>query len=331
MKIREAFWRDKCVLITGATGLVGSWLTSRLLENKARVVCLVRDYVPNSYFFQIGLDRRVTLVHGMLEDYWTLERTVNEYEVDSVFHLGAQTIVGTANRSPLPTFEANVRGSWNLLEALRMHSHRVKRIVVASSDKAYGDQPVLPYTEEAPLRGRHPYDVSKSATDLIAQSYAHTYRLPIAIARCGNVFGGGDLNFSRLIPGTIVAALNDKAPELRSDGNYLRDYIYVKDVVEAYLSLAQALDNMALLGEAFNFSTDRPFTVLEMTKEVLRIMGREDLEPVVLGTATGEIKEQTLSSEKAHRLLRWQPSYGVEAGLRETVEWYRQTLAEERT
>lgn len=326
----NGFWRDKRVLVTGATGLVGSWLTLRLVEMKADVICLVRDSVPNSYFFRSGTDRRVTVVHGALEDYATLERTINEYEIESIFHLGAQTIVGTANRSPLATFEANIRGSWNLLEAARVHERDVHRVVVASSDKAYGDQPVLPYTEDAPLQGRHPYDVSKSATDLIAQAYATTYKTPVAIARCGNVFGGGDLNYNRLIPGTIVAAMRGEPPVIRSDGSYLRDYIYVQDVVDAYLMLGQALDAPEMVGQAFNFSTDHPFSVLEMTQTVLRVMGREDLEPVVLGTATGEIKAQTLSSDKARRLLKWQPRFGVEAGLRETLDWYQTLFAEEQ-
>ncbi len=327
----DPFWRGKRVLVTGATGLVGSWLTSRLLQEKADLVCLVRDHVPNSHFFRSGLDRLVTVVRGELEDYWTIERTLNEYDIDSVFHLGAQTIVGTANRSPLPTFEANIRGSWNLLEAARMHADRVRRVVVASSDKAYGDQAVLPYTEDMPLRGRHPYDVSKSATDLIAQAYAATYELPVAIARCGNIFGGGDLNFNRLIPGTIASALRGEPPVIRSDGTYLRDYIFVQDVVEAYLSLAEALDDPGNTGEAFNFSTDQPFTVRDITRTILRLLGREDLRPVVLGTATGEIRAQSLSSAKARSVLNWRPRYGVEAGLRETIDWYRQVLAEGRS
>lgn len=322
----HSHWSAQRVFVTGATGLVGSWLVKELVDRGAELVCLVRDAVPRSFLVQSGYDRKTAIVHGALEEYWTLERTLNEYEIDSVFHLGAQAIVGTANRSPLPTFEANVRGTWNLLEACRAQRDRLRRIVVASSDKAYGEQPTLPYTEDMPLQGRHPYDVSKSCADLIAQAYAHTYRLPLAIARCGNVFGGGDLNFNRLVPGTIRSALAGTAPVIRSDGTYLRDYVYVRDAVDAYLTLGEALAAQRCWGEAFNFSTDQPYTVLAMTAAILQAVGRPDLEPVVLGEAGAEIRAQTLSSRKAHEQLGWSAAYGVEKGLAETVAWHRDYL-----
>jgi CDP-glucose 4,6-dehydratase len=253
-------------------------------------------------------------------------RALNEYEVDSVFHLGAQTVVGTAARSALSTFEANVRGTWNLLEACKLCGSRVQRVVVASSDKAYGVQEYLPYTEDMPLVGRFPYDVSKSCADLISLSYAHTYRLPVAITRCGNLYGGGDLNFSRLIPGTIRSALRAEAPIIRSDGTFIRDYFYVRDAVEAYLGLAERLPDPTLIGEAFNFGAERPWSVLEMVDLILRVMGMEWLVPQVLNEASHEIPRQYLDWSKANRVLGWQPRYSVEEGLRETIAWYGRYL-----
>jgi len=317
---------QRTVLVTGATGLVGSWLCRRLLDDGARVVALVRDWDPQSEFIRSGDVHRCTVVSGCLEDYPALVRAIVGFETDTVFHLGAQAIVGTAFASPLATFEANIRGTYNLLEACRVHQGLVARVVVASSDKAYGKSETLPYTEDMPVDGRHPYDVSKSCADLLARTYAASYGLNVAVARCGNIYGGGDLNWSRIVPGTIRAVLEDKAPVLRSDGGYVRDYLYVEDVVDAYLTLAGKAGQEGVRGEAFNFSPQRPLTVLEITRAVLAAMDRSDLEPVILGTARGEIRDQYLDWSRAARVLGWEPRFALEEGLEATVAWYRAFL-----
>lgn len=322
MAMRASEWVRRRVFVTGATGLIGSWLVQELLHLGAYVVVLVRDWDPQSQLVRSGTIHRTSVVHGRLEDYATLERAINEHEIDTVFHLGAQTIVGTAYRNPLATFEANIRGTYNLLEACRVHRDLVRRVVIASSDKAYGDSSVLPYTEDMPPLGRHPYDVSKSCADLIAQAYYRTYGVPVVIARCGNVFGGGDLNWSRIIPGTIRSLYYGQRPIVRSDGRYTRDYLYVMDAVYAYLFLAEAVDRPGVAGEAFNFGPERPRTVLEIVGLLRSLMGREDLEPIVLNQAKAEIRDQYLCSEKAARVLGWRPAYDLEAGLRATVQWY---------
>jgi CDP-glucose 4,6-dehydratase len=328
VEMKKEFWEDKRVFITGATGFIGSWLTKTLVEQGGYVVTLVRDWDPQTDLIRTGIINRVHVVGGTLEDYATLERAINEHEIDTVFHLGAQTIVTIANRSPLPTFEANIRGGYNLLEACRVHKDMVKRVVVASSDKAYGDSDVLPYTEEMPPLGRHPYDVSKSCMDLLAQAYWHTYQLPVGIARCGNVYGGGDLNWSRIIPGTIRSIIENQAPVIRSDGTFVRDYVYVEDVVGAYINLAKALDWPEIKGGAFNFSFESPMSVIEIVNVIRHLMGREDLEPIILNKARAEIKNQYLSSAKARKLLGWKPRYILEEGLRKTIAWYREFLGD---
>ena len=316
-----AFWRERSVLVTGCTGLLGSWLTEALVRAGAQVVGLIRDEVPQSHLVRSGTIRHIRVVHGDVTDYATLERTLNEYEVETVFHLAAQTIVGIANRAPLSTFEANIKGTWVVLEAVR-RSPTVHRVVVASSDKAYGTQPRLPYTEEMPLQGRHPYDVSKSAADLLAQAYAATYELPVAITRCANLYGGGDLNWNRLVPGTIRSALQGEAPIIRSDGTFIRDYLYVKDAVQAYLMLAEALDDRALFGQAFNCGTDEPLSVLEMTRLILDLSPYPELEPVILDAVSHEIRDQYLDSAKIRRVIGWRPRYSRVEALRETMAWY---------
>jgi CDP-glucose 4,6-dehydratase len=314
-------WSESNVLVTGATGLLGSWLADSLVKKGANVVTLARDHVPESNFYSLGLDKKVSIARGELESYREVERTLNEYEVEAVFHAGAQTIVGTANRSPPATFEANVKGTWNLLEACR-HSRLVKRIVVASSDKAYGESKKLPYTEDMPLAGTHPYDVSKSCADLIARSYFITYGMPLTITRCGNIYGPGDLNFNRLIPGTIRSALAGQPPIIRSDGKFVRDYFYVQDAVDAYVALAEKMDDSKLHGEAFNFGTEEKFTVLQIVDRILKLT-KPSLEPRVLNQATGEIREQYLSAKKARKVLGWKAEYPLAKGLRETIGWYR--------
>lgn len=314
-------WKDKNVLVTGCTGLLGSWLTKSLVEKEANVVGLIRDLVPRSNLNCSGFNDKINIVRGELEDYFLLERTLNEYEIEAVFHLGAQTIVTIANRNPISTFDTNIKGTWNLLEACR-RSPLVGKIVFASSDKAYGAQSKLPYSENTPLEGRHPYDVSKSCADLICRSYYETYHLPVCVTRCGNFYGGGDLNFNRIIPGTIRSIINNENPIIRSDGTFIRDYFYIEDGVDAYLTLAEKMDNKKIQGEAFNFSNDEPFNVVEIVNKVLKVMGSE-LEPVILNEASNEIEAQYLSSEKARNMLDWEPLYNTEEGLKRTVAWYR--------
>jgi CDP-glucose 4,6-dehydratase len=321
-------WRNQRVFVTGATGLLGSWLTEELVRRGAEVTCLVRDWVPQSRLLAGGLPRKATIVWGDLEDYTLLVRALNEYEIDTVFHLGAQTIVGTAGRSALSTFEANIRGTWNLLEACRTCAKLIQRVIVASSDKAYGAQDRLPYTEDMPLQGRFPYDVSKACADLIALSYYHTYRVPLAITRCGNLYGGGDLNFNRLIPGAIRSALRDERPIIRSDGTYVRDYFYVKDAVAAYLLLAEQLPGEHCVGQAFNFGTETPAAVLQVVRTILDLCGKDDLQPRVLNEAAHEIVAQYLDCSRARQTLGWHAIYQLEDGLHETISWYRSYLTE---
>jgi CDP-glucose 4,6-dehydratase len=323
-------WSKRRVFVTGASGIVGSWLVKRLIAEGAYIVALVHDWDPQTELIRSGDVTRVHVVNGELEHYATLERAINEHEVDTVFHLAAQPIVSTALRNPLPTFEANIRGSYNLLEACRVHRGLVKHVVVASSDKAYGDAETLPYTEDMPLHGRHPYDVSKSCTDLLALCYAHTYGLPVAVARCGNIYGGGDLNWSRIVPGTIRSVLQNERPILRSNGLFTRDYIFVDDVVNAYLATAEGLEREEIVGQAFNFSPESRVSVIEITKAILKQMQRDDLEPIILDQAKSEIKDQYLDSSKARRMLAWTPKFTLDQGLTETIRWYRAFLGEQR-
>ncbi len=322
------FWLDRRVFVTGATGLLGSWLTRALNERGADVVVLIRDWVPESELLTSGTVHGTTVVRGDLTDLDLMERVLNEYEVKTVFHAAAQTIVGTANRGPISTFEANIEGTWCLLEAAR-RSSLIEQVVVASSDKAYGTHEKLPYSEDAPLQGRHPYDVSKSCADLISQSYAYTYGLPVTITRCGNLFGGGDLNWNRLIPGTIRSAIRGESPVIRSDGTYIRDYFYVEDAAAAYIGLAEKLAaDSSLKGHAFNFSNEVQLTVLDMTRKVLELVGRTDLEPTILGEAQNEIPHQYLSADKARQVLDWRSEFSIDEGLRRTIDWYRAFLTE---
>ncbi len=322
LEMKDA-WKDKNVFITGCTGLLGSHLTQMLVEKKANVVSLVRDWIPKSNLMKTGLYDTINVVRGSVEDFYTVERTLNEYEIDTVFHLAAQTIVGIANRNPLSTFESNIKGTWCVLEACR-RVPTVKKIVIASSDKAYGEQEKLPYDENAPLVGSHPYDVSKSCTDLISLMYHTTYKLPVCVTRCGNFYGPGDLNFNRIVPGAIRSILNNEPPVIRSDGSCIRDYFYVKDGALAYMHLAEKMESPEIHGEAFNFSNELQISVLELIKKILKIMNREDLEPIILNEAKNEIQHQYLCAKKAKEILTWKPKYNLENGLKETIEWYKQ-------
>ncbi len=319
------FWRDRRVLVTGCTGVLGSWLTAKLVELGADVVGLVRDWVPQSQLVRSGTMDRIKVVRGSVTDEETVNRVFAEYEIQTCFHLAALTVVGVANRAPVPTFETNVRGTWLLLEAARQWG-KVEQVIVASSDKAYGSHDVLPYTEDAPLQGKHPYDVSKSCADLIAQTYANTYKMPVAVTRCANMYGGGDLNWNRIVPGTIRSALLNEPPVVRSDGTMRRDYVYVKDIVSAYMTLAEAMQGGQHTGGTFNFGMDAPRTALEMVNTIIRLSDHPDLAPVILNEAKNEIQDQYLSSDRAHSLLGWKPQYTLEEGLRETIVWYREVI-----
>jgi CDP-glucose 4,6-dehydratase len=320
-------WANRTIFVTGATGLVGSWLVMGLLERGARVIALVRDHVPESALTSSPAWARIVRVSGELTDLRAIERILHEYEVECCFHLAAQTIVGNSNASPLATFEANIRGTWTMLEAARLYG-KLRAFVLASSDKAYGDQRA-PYREETPLTGRYPYDVSKSCADLIATSYAMSFGLPVGITRCGNIYGGGDLNYSRVIPGSVKMILEGKNPIIRSDGSHLRAYLYVADAVAGYLALANGLYGGKYRGEAFNFAHGEPITVLELVKLIINVSGRPSLVPDVRGTAKAalEIESQGLNCDKARAALEWAPHVELREGLLSTFDWYKNHLS----
>lgn len=320
-----SFWKDKNVFITGATGFLGSHLTEKLVKKGARVVCLVRDSVPKSNFYYSGIDKKVISVRGDLTDYFLIERTLNEYDIDTVFHLGAQTIVTIANRSPLSSFESNIKGTWNILEAVR-NTPIVKRVIVTSTDKAYGEHKILPYTEESQLLAKFPYDVSKACADMLSQSYAKTFNLPIVVTRCANLFGGGDLNFNRIIPGTIYSLIKNESPIIRSDGKLVRDYFYVKDAVGAFMLLAEKIDEKKIQGEAFNLSSDNKLNVIDITNKIIKLMKKDKLKPKIINNIKCEIKNQYLSSEKMKKMFNWKPAHTLQEALEETIQWYKAYL-----
>ncbi len=327
--VKNSFWQDRRVFVTGGTGLIGGWLIQELLRLKADVVALVRDWVPNSRLISKEYLDKVTIVRGDLSSSEFLERVIAEYEVKTIFHLAAQTIVPIANGNPLSTFESNIAGTWNLLEASR-RCKKVGQIIIASSDKAYGDVPELPYKETMALKAIYPYDVSKACADMIAQSYAKTWDVPVAITRCGNFFGGGDLNWNRIIPGTIRSIIRNERPVIRSNGKLVREYIYVEDAVGAYISLAESLaKNPKLAGEAFNFSNGMPQSVIDVFEMLLKLMDSK-LKPQILNEVSGEIESQFLDSSKAEEMLNWKAKYSIEEGLRRTVKWYSEFFGEKR-
>ncbi len=320
-KVNTSFWKNRPVLVTGVSGFVGSWLASRLVQEGARVVGLVMENMPGSNFSQLGLEKQITVVRGRLEELLLLEQTVQKYKVEVVYHLGAQTIVGIANHSPLPTFKANIEGTWNLLEACRGKSY-IRAVVVASTDKAYGTHKTLPYREDFSLNPEYPYDVSKACADMIAKSYWLTYSLPVVITRFANIYGPGDLHFSRIVPDTIRSILQGKAPVIRSDGTPERDYLYIDDAVDLYLVLAERID--VTKGEVFNAGHNRPVSVLKLVETILQLLGRPDLKPDILGKGKlhGEIDRQWLDGSKVKKLVGWSPGVGLEAGLKKTLTWY---------
>src|ERR1022692_4927414 len=321
----NSFWRDRSVFVTGATGLLGSWLVSQLVDAGSNVVCLVGGWGPQSGRVQHRRIEQVVTVRGEITDRDLLERVLGEYEVEVVFHVAAQAIVGIPNRDPASTFSTNIEGTWNLLEACRRFP-KVSSIVVASSDKAYGDQEHLPYTETMPLLGRHPYDVSKSCGDMVAQTSAASYNLPVAVTRCGNFYGGGDLNWNRVVPGTIRSVLRGERPIIRSDGNFVRDYIYIEDGAAAYMLLAERLlQDSKLRGAAYNFSNETQISVLELVNAILDKMGSKS-KPEIQNQASNEIRHQFLSAERARTELNWKPMFTLDQGLEKTIAWYREAL-----
>ncbi|HEX6229923.1 MAG TPA: NAD-dependent epimerase/dehydratase family protein [Solirubrobacterales bacterium] len=316
-------------LVTGAHGFVGSHLSRALLERDEEVRVLDR---PEPRLADVGGPRRSGLeLLGIQEEVEEFEADLRDAEAvgaavagcDRVFHLAAQTIVGVARKSPLETFEVNVRGAWNVFEACRAHD--VGRVVFASSDKAYGSSPELPYREDSPLRASFPYDASKAAADIVARSYARAHGLPLAVTRFANVYGGGDLNFSRLIPETVVAVLEGRSPVIRSDGSPERDFLHVEDAVSAYLAVAVALESEGVWGQAFNAGGDRPHSVREVI-ELIVAAGGGGVDPDYRGTGNpdGEIDRQFVDSSKLRELTGWRPRVELPEGLRLTLEWYRE-------
>lgn len=314
-------WKNANVLVTGADGFIGSHVAKELIERKAEVVTIVRDIKKRSNIDLLNLKKNITIVHGNLINYQDCERAINEYDVDFCFHIAAQAIVGQANRSPLSTFESNIKGTWNILEACRI-SKTVKGLVIASSDKAYGQQKKLPYTEESPLNGYYPYDASKACQEILARSYFMTYSLPLAITRNANTYGPADMNFSRIIPDVITRILKNEQPVIRSDGSPERDYMYIKDAVNAYLTLAENLHRKDVAGEAFNFGTSKPISVIRLYERIIKLMGK-NFKPKILGEAKNEIDRQYLDSTKAKKVLDWEAKYTIDEGLKKTIEWYK--------
>jgi len=317
------FWKDKNVFITGGAGFIGTWIIKELVDKGAEVYCLVKEMPKESNFTGLGLDKKVSLIYGDILDINSLKLFFEKYNIDSVFHLAAQPLVQLALKFPLETIETNVMGTLNVLEACRLNP-RIKRILIASTDKAYGSSEKLPYDETFPLRGEYPYDVSKSCVDLISHAYGKTYNMPVAITRCSNVYGGGDLNFDRIVPETIKHILFNENISIRSSGKFKREFFYVKDAAHAYVVLAEKIEELGLKGEAFNFGTDKPVVILDLVKNIIDISERKDVKIDILDIAKAEIKDQYLSSEKARKILKWEPKYNLEEGLKETFNWYKE-------
>lgn len=315
------FWKNKKVLITGYEGFLGSWLTHLLLEQGAMIVGL--DILTHRKKTMLsGLElKQIKIIKGSVENFSLLNEIIKKYEVEFVFHLAAKALVGECQKNPRQTFGVNIRGTWNILEACRKN-RKVKGIIVASSDKAYGSQKNLPYKEDFSLAACQPYDVSKSCADLLAYTYFYSYQLPVCITRCGNLYGPGDFNFSRIVPAAIRSVLKNRVLLIRSDGKFVRDYVYVKDIALAYICLAEKMHKLGIKGEAFNFSAEKPLSVLDMVKVIYKEAGKKP-QYKILNLAKYEIKRQFLSSVKARKILRWKPRYSLEKALQETIHWYQ--------
>lgn len=316
----EMSWKGMNVLVTGADGFIGSHIAKALVDKRANVTTIVRDVKKTSNLDVLQLRNKINIIHGDLINYNDVERTINEYDVEFIFHIAAQAIVGPANRSPLSTFESNIKGTWNILEACRL-SKTIKGLIVASSDKAYGQQKKLPYTEDSPLNGYYPYDASKACAEILAKCYYTAYNLPLAITRNANTYGPADMNMSRIIPDVITTILRGEQPVIRSDGTPERDYMYIKDAVSAYLTLAENLHRKDVAGQAFNFGTGKPISVIDLYNKIIKLMGK-NTKPKILGQAKNEIDRQYLAIDKVKKILKWQPKYDLDAGLKETIEWY---------
>lgn len=315
-------WTDTKVIVTGADGFIGSHVAKALVEKHAQVTTIVRDIKKVNNLDILNIRNKINIVHGDLVNFKDCEGAINEYDTEFCFHIAAQAIVGPANRNPLSTFESNIKGTWNILEACKT-SKTVKGLIIASSDKAYGQQKKLPYTEQSPLKGYYPYDASKACAEMLARSYYMTYNLPLAITRNANTYGPADMNLNRIIPDVVTRLIKDTQPVIRSDGTPERDYMYIKDAVDAYLTLAENLHRKEVLGQAFNFGTGRPISVLDLYKKIIKIMGK-NVEPKILGEAKNEIDRQYLDSEKAKKILNWETKYSLDLGLKETIEWYKE-------
>jgi CDP-glucose 4,6-dehydratase len=319
------YWKDKNVFITGFNGFIGSWLTAELCNKGAEVTGLIRDHIPNSNTKRLKLDKKMNIVNGDITNFDTIRRSLSEYDIDTVFHLAAQPIVTVALKDPISTFKVNIEGTWNILEASRLMG--VKRVIVASSDKAYGTHKTLPYDETFSLKGEFPYDVSKSCADLITQTYYNTYRLPVCITRNANIYGGGDLNFNRIIPETIKNILLNKDPVIRSNGEFIREFFYVKDAVSSYLSVAENMHKKDIIGKAFNFGSDEKIKVIDLVNKIIQISGKKNLKPIILDEVKKEINDQYLSSKFSKSVLNWNHRYNLEEGLKETYHWYEEFFA----
>jgi CDP-glucose 4,6-dehydratase len=331
-KMIDRFWKDKLVVVTGANGFLASHITVSLLENQAKVIGIIKEKIPATYLDLKQAENKfknLKIIKSDIVNYAFIRRTFKENNPDVCFHIAAQAIVGEANRSPIDTLKTNIEGTWNILEAVREYSPRTV-VVVASSDKAYGEHKKLPYTEEAALQALHPYDASKACADILTRTYAHTYNLSTAVTRCANIYGPGDLNFSRIIPDTIRSVLANKQPVIRSDGTPLRDYVFIADIVKAYFLLAKALylKQEDVLGEAFNFGIGKPVSVIDLVRLIIKLSGRSGLKPKILSKSKikGEIDRQYLSSKKAKASLNWEPCYKLTQGLNKTIEWYSDYL-----
>lgn len=317
--MQQEFWKDKRVFITGSAGFLGCWLSNNLADAGAKITGLDIEIKQGSNFHNFDLKNKINQLNVDITNYDLLTKTFKEHEPEIVFHLAAQPLVTEANKNPLPTFENNIRGTWNVLESAR--NSNINGIIVASSDKAYGIPEKLPYDENHKLHGVYPYDVSKSVKDLISQAYHKTFGLPVGITRCGNFFGGGDLYFDRIVPGTIKSFIFNESPIIRSDGKFIRDYIYIKDVVDAYTTLAENINKVK--GHAFNFSTEIPLDVLTIVNKIASLMN-SNIQPTILNQVKAEIREQHLTSKKAREMLGWQAKYDLDSALKETIEWYKE-------